>query len=263
MTEPTRLLEDAAGECDAFEANLLCAGRGDAMSPSAKRALVTAALGGTLAVTAGVTAGAPAAAGATVAKLGASALTKWIVLGLLGVVVAGGAALALPRTPATTATPVPAVSMAHAAAAQPARSAQAPSEPIAPTTLAPAAVTSTSSAPARRPAPSSSAAPLAKDEGDLAAEVALIEQARDAVVRHDGPAALALLAEHARSFPRPALGDEASVLRVEAVAAEGETARTNAVATQWLAAHPTSPYVPRVRRLLAQSTAAGSATGAL
>ena len=78
MTEPKRLLESTTGECDSFEAELLRTGRGDAMAASAKRALVAAALGGTLTVAASTTAATTASATAT--KVGTSALAKWMLV---------------------------------------------------------------------------------------------------------------------------------------------------------------------------------------
>jgi len=248
MSDPKRLLESAASECSAWEADLLRAGHGDAMSASAKRALISAALGGTLAASAGATATTHAA---TAAKVGTSALARWMLISVLmtAVAVSGGVLLLRTAEPVTTVAPaavgpraelpampdvqVPAAASAPLAKPEPAH---APSPPRNPT--APSGVLVVPEGPA----------------GDLAGEAALLDEAREAVARRDGAAALALLAQHGRAFPRPALADEAFVLRAEALSVQGEGARLRALALPWLASHPASPYAPRVRRAVAQAS---------
>lgn len=271
MTDPKRLLERAAGECDAFEAELLRAGRGDAMCASSKRALVAAALGGSLAATAAAQltgAGASAGAGAA-AKMATGVLAKWTLLGVFGSALVISVGVLLTRAPASTAT-------ATATAAATTASIAAPSSPIPHVTTATAVTASASAAPTEpRPEATVAASPRAATAGSerpaattgvvasasahapagdtLAAEAAMLDDARDAVARRDGAAALAVLAEHQRVFPRPALADEAFVLRVEALAWQGDSEGVRALATPWLAIHPASPYAPRARRALAQS----------
>lgn len=260
MTEPRRLLESTSGECNAFEADLLRAGRGDAMSGSSKRALVAAALGGTLATVAAAHATVDAVAAA---KVGTSVFAKWMLLVLAGVVLAGSGGLLLARTPVDADAP------ATASAAPPAPL-PAATIPAAVTASAMAAATAAATAPdpdpsARRALPSSAAPSLSPSPvpsmiaaDDLAAEAALLDQAREDVARRDGAGALAVLAEHARAFPRPGLADEAFVLRAEALSAQGDAVRLRAIAAPWLASHGASPYAPRVRRALAQASPAPS-----
>jgi hypothetical protein len=257
VTEPKRLLESADGECDAFEADLLRAGRGDAMSAASKRALVAAALGGTLTVSAGATAAAHAA---TAAKVSTSVFAKWMVIGVVGAAFAVSAGVLLARSPApvTTTLPPPVVEPRAESVLPP--STPVPSAPPLAPLLAAAATDADPERLAPRVATVTSAArpPVASAEDDLAAEAAVLEEAREAVARRDGAAAVVALNEHARRFPRPALADEAFVLRAEALAAQGEGARLRALAAPWLANHPTSPYASRVRRAVAQASPAPS-----
>jgi hypothetical protein len=228
------------------------------MSAASKRALMAAALGGTLAVSAGA---ATTAHAATAAKVGASAFAKWMLLGVLAttLAVAGGLLVSRTNEPATKAAPAVVEPRVEAPAPP---SAQAPAPP--PATSAALPTIDPGPAPTAHRAAASASAPAvapAAPAGDLAAEAALLDEAREAVARRDGAAALAVLAQHTKTFPRPALADEAFVLRAEALAVQGDGARLRALATPWLASHPTSPYAPRVRRAVAQASppAAGEA----
>jgi hypothetical protein len=94
--------------------------------------------------------------------------------------------------------------------------------PVAPPPVAPVVATT----PQPPPAPSAVhvKAPPAKPEPrerdrSLAAERALIEQARTALAREQGAAALAALDRHARDFPQGELEEERESLRVQALVA--------------------------------------------
>lgn len=84
------------------------------------------------------------------------------------------------------------------------------------------------------------------DPGDrLAAEVALLDRARDELPR-DPAAALALLAEHARRFPRGALVDVRGAVEALALCAQGRAAEADARAAQLLRDHPASAAAQRL-----------------
>ena len=250
MSDPKRLLESAASECSAWEADLLRAGHGDAMSASAKRALLAAALGGTLAISAGATATAHAA---TAAKIGTGALARWMLISVVmtAVAVSGGALLLRTAERVAPVAPVAVGPRAELPAVPDVQIPATASAPFAKPEPAPAPAPSTPRNPA---APSGVLVVPEGPAGDLEAEAALLDEAREAVARRDGAGALALLARHGRTFPHPALADEAFVLRAEALAVQGEGARLRALALPWLATHPASPYAPRVRRAVAQAS---------
>ncbi|AUX28729.1 MULTISPECIES: hypothetical protein [Sorangium] len=80
----------------------------------------------------------------------------------------------------------------------------------------------------------------------LASELALLDTARRALRRGDPAAALALLDRHAREFAGAQLTDEAAVIRVEALASQGDRAGAHAAARRFLEAHPGSPHAKRI-----------------
>jgi hypothetical protein len=86
----------------------------------------------------------------------------------------------------------------------------------------------------------------------LAAEVAMLDQARGAVAAKSGERALEVLGRYARQFPAGTLNLEATVLRIEALFLTGATAPAAALAREFLAAHPSSTHASHVRRLLAE-----------
>jgi hypothetical protein len=107
---------------------------------------------------------------------------------------------------------------------------------------------STSSAPANAPAGS----PPATTSSALAAEIAMLDQARAAVAAKTGDRALDVLGRYARQFPSGTLGLEATVLRIEALYLTGATGAATALGRDFLASHPTSTHATHVRRLLAE-----------
>jgi hypothetical protein len=103
----------------------------------------------------------------------------------------------------------------------------------------------------RAPREAVSAAPSAAPPADsLAEEVALVEEARRAVRARDAGRALAAIDAHARRFPRGKLGLEVTVLRIEALLAQGNRAAARSVGERFLAAHPNHVLSDRVRALL-------------
>ena len=78
-------------------------------------------------------------------------------------------------------------------------------------------------------------------------EARLIARAQEAIDRHDGRGAMALLAEHARRFPEGQLREERFATRVHALCELGETERARREATSFLDVFPVSVHAARVR----------------
>ncbi|MDP3232328.1 MAG: hypothetical protein Q8S33_16565 [Myxococcales bacterium] len=129
--------------------------------------------------------------------------------------------------------------------------------PVAPTPSAdpPALVESAvvpTPQPANEPSPRKRAptkAPPPDEEDALARELALLDVARMEVP--SAPTrALATLQEHARRFPKGALGTEADLLRVEALVKAGRRAEAVRLGQRLTAQGATGPLAERVQRLL-------------
>jgi len=108
----------------------------------------------------------------------------------------------------------------------------------------------TSETPKRVVVPSAraSVAPAAGPRGgdDVEAEVPLLTQAQRALERGDPNAALVALARHGRDYPHGALAVERDGLQAIA-SCEGKRGDGRALAERFVASHPTSPLVARVR----------------
>jgi hypothetical protein len=92
--------------------------------------------------------------------------------------------------------------------------------------------------------------------GDVAAEVLVLREAHAAMRGGQAARALALLDEHARRFPKGALGEERDAARVAALCALGRVAEARAAADRFLRASPVSPHAGRVRASCGGSPAA-------
>lgn len=104
----------------------------------------------------------------------------------------------------------------------------------------------TDPSPRKRAPPKS---PPAAEEDALARELALLDVARTEVT--SAPTrALATLQEHARRFPKGALGTEADLLRVEALVKAGRRAEAVRLGRRLTAQGATGPLAERVQRLL-------------
>jgi hypothetical protein len=86
--------------------------------------------------------------------------------------------------------------------------------------------------------------------GDLQAEIALLDAARAAASGGDDARALALLRRYDASFPAGTFRPESAALQIEALAHLGQIARARALGRAFLAAHPDSPLVGRVKRAI-------------
>jgi TolA-binding protein len=253
MSEPTRLL---AGEASDFEKELL--GSWDAEQPSdASRAKVLALVGvgaGTAAVGAAAVkiAGGAGSLAPKAAAVGTAAIAKWALVGAVSVAAVGAAAGYVHHERQVAA----AAHAAHAAAPPPKPAemtlqAAPPSGAQPPASLAPER-TSEDAPPrnvvAPRHAPSAARAP----DPTLGDEVTALDRARRAMTDGDAAGALRRLDDYEAHFSRGALVEEAQVLRIEALLAEGDRGAAARVASRFLAAHPSSPHAARVRALLEQ-----------
>jgi len=248
MSDPTRLLDLGADE---FEVSLLRAGRSDAMSSRSRRQILAGIGIGGLLTASTVASGVRAAAKGWFAKTGigaAGALAIW----------AGVRAThpSLPAAPALAPVAAPAHAAPRVRAAQPAAvpAVEPPAEaelPAASPAKAPAA-----HAPARAVAQQPTAeAVRAEREASLTAELGAVEQARRAFLARDYSQSLRLLDDYARRFPKRQLASEATVLRIEALAARGDHEAAARVGRDFLQNHPNGPYAQRVRSVIGDGAA--------
>jgi hypothetical protein len=234
MTDPTRLIDEPGG--DELEASLLRMARDEGPSAEGRRRILAgiAAAGAT-----GVGAS-TAEAAAKVGGKGLSAL-KW---GLLGV-----AAVAVPAAllvggsdepgPAKLASPPSALQV-------PASEVASPTPPAGANAPAPVSLDDLPALPT--PAQPSGAA--ARPAGSsLAEEVAQLQKAKLALKAGNPGQALTELNTYAQKFPKPMLGAEATVVRIEALHQSGDAVRAKLVAESYLAKNPNSPYATRLRNL--------------
>lgn len=236
--DPERL----GGECSQFEAELLRAGRADAM-PEKSGFVILAGLG--LAP--------PVAASTAIVAASKLAFMKGVFIvagiGATGALaVWGSQALVQDRTPvavtqARTVVPAPAV-------APPALEAT----PIETLPETKAAVVADEPAPAPR-----AAVPSKVDT--LPLELEAIDNARRALASGDAALASRLLDRYQTRFPKPRLRAEATVLRVETLIARGDRAAAMRVGKAFLASNPKSPYARRVRSLIGDPAGAAEASG--
>jgi hypothetical protein len=112
----------------------------------------------------------------------------------------------------------------------------------APASLATPAVSKREVTPPSRPA--------ARDS--ILDEAALLRAARSAIARGDGARALSHLDEHAATFPRGALQEEAAAARVFALCAAGRAPEARTAAADFLALRASSPLAAQVRQACAR-----------
>lgn len=239
MSDPRRLIDDAS----AFETELLRAGRSDALSEQGA-SKIAAALGV-----------APPAAAATTLGIGAKVATYKAALVIAGVGAAGAlsiwATVSVLSSPAPMAAPpqrlearehVSSVAVRHVEPTAPAEAAET-TEPAEAAERAPAKVTARDRSQA------------STDVDSLPLELDAIDRARTALARGDAPLALSLLDEYAARFPKPRLGAESTVLRIEALVTRGQNHSAVSLGKAFLARQPNGPYARRVRSLLERAGA--------
>ncbi len=91
--------------------------------------------------------------------------------------------------------------------------------------------------------------PVAPAGPGLAAEVALLRQARAALDANDPDAAMRVLGEHANDFRTGQMQQDRQRLRIEALCALGRTEAAHAEAETFLRIYPDSTHTARVRTL--------------
>lgn len=205
-------------------------------------------LGVTLVAGGASTAAAAAAAGAQAvlpkALVGKSLAAKLMIAAVVGGVGAGGVA--------ATVTLVHRHAAARAAHASPPRIAPAPAAatpPLPPPSLSAAAEPPPMATAAAATTPSAAHDPHhAARHADLAAERALLADARAAMQASDAARALAILDEHARRFPRGQLAEERDALRVAALWRGGDHDAARRRAGDFARRHPDSLFLPSVQR---------------
>lgn len=234
MNDPVRLLEIGADE---FEAELLRAGRSDAMSAQSRTQILAGIGIGGLLTASTVATGVRAAAKGWLATAGVGtvgALAVWA-----GV-----------HTLSTGSKPAPAAQHAvPVAAAAPKLPASEPIEAPAAAPLAGNVSPEAEPVPAVAP-PKVTAHAAPSTEDSLSDELAMIEQARTAVVHQDYAQALRLLDDYRHHFAKHRLRSEATVLRIEALAGRGDRDAASRVGREFLQNHPNGPYAQRVRSVI-------------
>ncbi|MBN1611244.1 MAG: outer membrane protein assembly factor BamD [Polyangiaceae bacterium] len=225
MKEPERLL---AGEASPLERKLLLAMAEE--RPSAELATRMARGLSSASVAVGKTAG--------LAALGKGSALLVLALG------AGAAAVLGSRsTPTTLPARAPITRGAQASdaerVAEPAPSAQPSS---AETVTSPASFTNKT---VNRSVP---AEVWRRADGDIAAEIRLLDTAKRQLNGGNPAGAMAVLDDYRARFPKGALGQEATVLRIEALAKSGQLGTAQALARRFVRNHPSSTYVRRVSR---------------
>ena len=284
MKAPRTRIDEGATD---FERDLLRSWGREQPSDGARQATL-ALVAGAAALGASTTASTAAAAGLKAATssiapkvgtLGAGALAKWVLVGA-GVVAlaAGGAAVEVARS-SSRGTQATVVEVGAAApAAPPVASVAAPAprpQPQASAVTATATETAApmatpmataTSAPALRPVPApvppttpttppaAQTTPVAPEPRApalaLGQQVAALDRAREALAAGNAAGALRQLDEYDREFPRGVLAQEATAVRIDALAQQGNLDAAARLAERFLAANPRSPNAARLRLLV-------------
>ncbi len=241
MSDPERLrdLLDAG-----FERSLLEAAEQTSPPPAARRQALSGALASVGSV--GVAAGAAHAAvqGAHVATgsgAAAAGVIKAFAIGLVSGAVMAGGAVGIEQLAKRPVEPAPRAAMAP-------QRFVAPPSPAPPPGAGASALAPAPTAPRRAAVPAPPSASAVAPSTRLAEEVAALDRARSALSGGDARGALRALDDYAARFPQGALGPEASVLRIEALARAGDRARAAALARSFLLGHPGGPLAERARR---------------
>jgi hypothetical protein len=250
---------------DAFSRKLLRSAAAD-RSPRGARTRALAALGaGGSSVVASATSKAAAVAinngaATSVASAGAKVsgvlATKWLAVVVIGGLATSGIVAVETRADRATTTTRSAAAVTRATAPTSATSARP--QPLAPAPLpvaAPPAEPTTSAVPAPQalaPARAPAAPPLERAPS-VAAQARTLDEARATIAAGNGPRAMSLLDDFARRNPRSPLGEEALVLRIEALVASGDRYAASAAASRFFAMYPSSPYGRRVRSVVAEA----------
>jgi hypothetical protein len=234
------LIQDWAEEgATAEERALVAASRSERPSASA-RTKTLAALGLGTVITATTVTATTTAAATTTGGIAFGTISKIVAVVLIVGGASGGYAWhASQQSKRVVASPT----AAHAAAVVPAQPIPAPSQ------QAPVANAGESIAAPRVVAVRAHSAP-SSSSNTLSLEVAALEKAHAAIAAHDPAAALRALDHYRAQFPGGALSSEETVLRVQATLAQGDKSNAAALAKEFRATHPDSPYGKRVGDLV-------------
>lgn len=187
-----------------------------------------------------------------------SAAAKLVLCGVSGVLLVAGSALFLRHRAANGA----AASVVHArAAAEPLLGAALIHAPQAQPAQAPAALPAPASEPRAAEVAVPRSAPVAGNSvarasaasvhaSSLPEQVLSLDRARVALSSGDPRAALQEIAHYRSAWPKGVFLTEASVLEIEALAKSGERSLAAMRAQAFVAAHPDSPQVDRLRALI-------------
>jgi hypothetical protein len=103
-------------------------------------------------------------------------------------------------------------------------------------------------------APAAPAAPVEAEPGDLHAEIIALQAVRAAIVAGEPREALTGLDAYGAKFRAGKLREEASVLRIEALAAAGEHEKAQRAADRLLEESPNTVYAARVRTAVSRGS---------
>jgi hypothetical protein len=93
-----------------------------------------------------------------------------------------------------------------------------------------------------------SASAKASADADLSDEVTLLATAKSALGAHDATRALEALDAHQTRFPKSALGQERTALRIQALCAAGRSADARPIFGRLRGSSPESPHLAAIRR---------------
>lgn len=229
-----------------IEARLIRAGmRESPPSGTLQRTLAGLGLGASAIATASVSSAGALGATKATAPITAIVLAKWASLGAAGGILLSSAAYGVhhatrpspPRTPSAVVTPR---AMVHAAPAASTIAREPRLVEEAPVLALPS-----------DPSPPPVAAPAnAVPDGPLAAELALVDRAREAFQNNDPKAALTLLEDYERAFPERRLMPEVLYLRMRAHAELGDAGRATKLAERLFRDFPRGPHASSARAIL-------------
>ena len=253
--------DDSAADWSEQELSVLRSAELDA-PPHGALDRTLAAIGVGAALGAGVAVGTASSVGSA-AQVGrvahGSMWLKWASAGLVGCGIAG--ALLLHRHSATRGqTPVSLNAAPRAAPSVP--KSDPPSAVAAPSALPALAPSPAAAVPAPSTPSSQASAPARADNQDkpdggkdaLAAEIRMIDEAREQLRHGDPQSSLKTLAEYDQLVKRGgSMRAEATVVRIEAYQASGDAARATALGQRFLLNNPSSPYADYVKRILSRA----------
>jgi hypothetical protein len=250
MSDPIRILQAD----DEFERALLSSAESDAGSNLALKRALAAFSTAALVSTGSVAASAASASGATLTAL---SVAKWAGIGALVGGLGMSAASVAVHNAGKTRSPAASAQVRVLATASPRSVERGPErQTSSPPALSPPLVEQPAEPPLSVPARAKVTPAPERAEG-LEAELAELQPARSALNAQDPDKALLLLERFQQSFPRAALGPEASLLRLEALVESGQIESARRLSQRLLQSQSEGPYADRVRALLARTENTG------